>query len=55
MFMFEFSTTTHNYMRLIISSSKCNHITHALALAVGKKLRDDHEIFLFTQKTSTEN
>ena len=55
MFMFEFRTTTHNYMRLIISSSKCNHFTHALALAVGKKLRDNHEIFLFTQKTFTEN
>ena len=55
MFMFEFCTTTHNYTRLIISSSKYTYITHALALAGGKKLRDDHEIFLFAQKTSTEN
>ena len=38
LFMFEFCTTTHNYTRLIISSTKYTYFTHALALAVGKKL-----------------
>ena len=54
LFMLEFCTTTHNYTWLIISSTKYNYITHAPALAVGKKLRDNHETFRFTQKTSTE-
>ena len=54
LFMLEFCITTHNYKWLIISSTKYTNITHALALAVGKKLRDNHETFYFTQKTSTE-
>ena len=53
--MFEFCTTTHNDTRLIISSSKYTYITHVPALAVGKKLRENHNIFHFAQKTSTEN
>ena len=54
LFLLEFCTTAHNYTWLIISSTKYTYITHALALAVGKKLRDNHETFHFTQKTSTE-